>query len=513
MQHFYDGQIRRYITQIVRLMSNFSYKDGKGALVQVPVMYGDLTRQVANIIRENSENKIPSAPRMAVYVSALEQDTNRLSDSSYVNKLNIRERAYDSAGQEYLNTEGKNYTVERLMPTPYLLSVNVDIWSSNTDQKLQILEQILMLFNPSLEIQTTDNYIDWTSLSVVSLTGLTFSSRSIPMGTESEIDIATLNFQTPIWISPPVKVKRLGVITTIVQSIFNESQGTIEVDLSRPTLQAFQDRNFPKNEVKTVITKEETPTVPTTDVHTKVATVPTDGIKQLETSPEAVKTDVDVVINTSHDNYNLLVLNSTAQLVRKGIVGAETWLGYLKSMPFVFEGTGSLNGTELRLLRTDWDTEIVGYIQINPSDPTEIVINWDTDTLPSDTVFHGPNGDRSKIDYIIDPQRTNPDGLKGSNPRILLLGDLNDSVNVGKPGYDGPDAWKNADGTDFVASANDIVEWDGSKWHIVFDSSEDDSTVVYTTNLNTGVQYKFDQDEWILSIDGEYQVGTWRLEF
>jgi len=333
------------------------------------------------------------------------------------------------------------------------------------------------------------------------------------MGTESEIDIATLNFQTPIWISPPVKVKRLGVITTIVQSIFNESQGTIEVDLSRPTLQAFQDRNFPKNEVKTVITKEETPTVPTTDVHTKVATVPTDGIKQLETSPEAVKTDVDVVINTSHDNYNLLVLNSTAQLVRKGIVGAETWLGYLKSMPFVFEGTGSLNGTELRLLRTDWDTEIVGYIQINPSDPTEIVINWDTDTLPSDTVFHGPNGDRSKIDYIIDPQRTNPDGLKGSNPRILLLGDLNDSVNVGKPGYDGPDAWKNADGTDFVASANDIVEWDGSKWHIVFDSSEDDSTVVYTTNLNTGVQYKFDQDEWILSIDGEYQVGTWRLEF
>ena len=49
MQHFYDGQIRRYITQIVRMMSNFSYKDGKGNLTQVPVMYGDLTRQVANI--------------------------------------------------------------------------------------------------------------------------------------------------------------------------------------------------------------------------------------------------------------------------------------------------------------------------------------------------------------------------------------------------------------------------------------------------------------------------------
>ena len=140
MQHFYDGQIRRYITQMVRLMSNFSYKDGKGNLTEIPVMYGDLTRQVANIIRENSENKIPSAPRMSVYITGLAMDTARLADSSYINKVNIREQAYDTDGNEYLNKEGKNYTVERLMPTPYTLTVNVDIWSSNTDQKLQILE-------------------------------------------------------------------------------------------------------------------------------------------------------------------------------------------------------------------------------------------------------------------------------------------------------------------------------------------------------------------------------------
>ena len=513
MQHFYDGQIRRYITQIVRLMSNFSYKDGKGNLTEIPVMYGDLTRQVANIIRENSENKIPSAPRMAVYVTGIEQDLNRMADSSYVNKLNIRERAYDASGQEYLNTEGKNYTVERLMPTPYQLSLNVDIWSSNTDQKLQILEQILMLFNPSLEIQTTDNYIDWTSLSVVNLTGTTFSSRTIPAGVDSEIDIATLNFQTPIWISPPVKVKKLGVITTIIQSIFNESAGTIEVDLSRPTLQAYQDKNYPEADIRTALSNDKTVTIPGTDVNSVVYTTPTNGIQQILDDPQSAKTDVDVVISTSHDNYNLLVLEGTAKLVRKGVVGAETWLGYLKSMPYDFEGTGTMNGTELRLLRTDWDTEIVGYVQVNPTDPTELVINWDDDTLPADTVFHGPNGDRNKIDYIIDPQRTNPEGLKSQNPRILLLGDINDSESVGDSFYDGPDAWKNADGTDFVANANDIVEWDGNNWSIVFDASEDDSTIVYTTNLNTGVQYKYDQDEWILSYDGEYPVGTWRLEF
>ena len=115
-------------------MSNFTYKDGKGNLTEIPVMYGDLTRQVANIIRDNSENKIPSAPRMAVYITGLAMDTARLADSSYINKVNIREQAYDTDGNEYLNKEGKNYTVERLMPTPYTLTVNVDIWSSNTDR-------------------------------------------------------------------------------------------------------------------------------------------------------------------------------------------------------------------------------------------------------------------------------------------------------------------------------------------------------------------------------------------
>ena len=78
MQHFYDGQIRRYITQLMRIMSNFPVKDGKGKITTVPVMYGDLTRQVANLIRDNSENKLPSVPRMSVYI---DRKSTRLNSS------------------------------------------------------------------------------------------------------------------------------------------------------------------------------------------------------------------------------------------------------------------------------------------------------------------------------------------------------------------------------------------------------------------------------------------------
>jgi hypothetical protein len=492
MQHFYDGQIRRYITQMIRLMSNFSYKDGKGNLTEVPVMYGDLTRQVANIIRDNSENKIPSAPRMSVYITGLEMDTARLADSSYVNKVNIREQAFDSAGNEYLNKEGKNYTVERLMPTPYTLTVNVDIWSSNTDQKLQILEQILMLFNPSLEIQTTDNYIDWTSLSVVNLSNLTFSSRSIPAGVDSEIDIASMTFTTPIYISPPVKVKRLGVITQVVQSIFNETKGTIDLDLARPSSQAYDD----------------TPRA-MSDVTTRIAVANTGEIEEQILSEGIFKTDVDSITTTGHDNYGLLVLGNSAKLINKGVVGSETWAEYISDMPFNFNS----GVTELRLSRSDIKNELVGTVVINPLDPYELTVSWDADSFPADTVMHGPNGDRNKIDYIINPYKTNPTNLKLGNPRILILDAINTSENVGEANYDGPDAWKNTDGTDFVAGAKDIIEWDGSKWHIVFDASEDDSTVVYTTNLNTGKQYKYEDNDWLLAYDGEYQNGTWRLAF
>ena len=487
MQHFYDGQIRRYITQIVRLFSNFSYKDNQAKLVEVPVMYGDMTRQVASIINKNSENTIPSAPRMAVYITGLELDRNRLADSSYVNKLNLRERAYDETGKEYLNTQGKNYTVERLMPTPYNLTVNVDVWSTNTDQKLQIMEQIMMLFNPSLEIQTTDNYVDWTSLSVLNLETVNFSSRSIPMGTESEIDVATLGFSSPIYISPPTKVKKLGVVTNIVTSIFDESKGTINLHLSMPEQLAFADTARPEATTKAKVSIDENGNV----------------VNEFVLDKE--KSQTTSLQTTTYKNYDLLVLNNTAQLVENGVEGKIAWPGWMEA----FTETYQSGITELRLKRSDLTNEISGTVTINPLNEYMLTVNWDPDTLPTDTVITGPAGDNTKINFIIDPSKTNPLSLKTTGTRILLLDEsIGDAINT-----DGADAWKNADGTDFIAGANDIVEWDGSKWHIVFDSSSNANTTVYTTNLNTGIQYKFEKGEWLLAFEGEYPQGTWRIKF
>jgi len=144
MEFFYDGQIRRYVTQFMRIFIGFKYQAGDGTLTSVPVMYGDMTRQVAAIIRENSENKLPSVPKIACYITGLELDRSRLADATFVSKINVDERDYSRPGdvdyagsREYRNRKGNGYTVERLMPTPFILKMKADIWTSNTDQKLQ----------------------------------------------------------------------------------------------------------------------------------------------------------------------------------------------------------------------------------------------------------------------------------------------------------------------------------------------------------------------------------------
>ena len=467
MQHFYDGQVRRYITQMMRILSNFPVQDGKGIQKDVPVTYGDLTRQVSNIIRENTENKLPSAPRIAVYLTGLELDKDRLTDATYTRKTNIREREWDVDAGEYLNVQGKNYTVERLIPTPYMMRINADIWTSNTDQKLQLLEQILVLFNPSLEMQTTENFIDWTSITVVNLENVTWSNRSVPVGVDSEIDISTLAFTVPIYISPPTKVRKMGVITNIITSMFDEERGTIEDGVTVPQLNQYDD-------------------------------VARAGVSSNKFGNKATSLVAGQMANVNYNKYGVYVDIDTVQLYSNGIVGNKNWREIFEALPGIYAADVS----RMHLTSTDNNSTVTGTFSLSPFDETKILLNWDTDSFPSDTVIEG----RTSIDYIINPVSFNPSSIKVSGLRLLLLEDLGDNTATNIPV-----AWQNADGTGIVASANDIIEWNGTKWNIVFDASVA-TEVTYTTNLNTSVQYRFNDNEWLKSVDGDYPVGSWRIE-
>lgn len=461
MQHFYDGQIRRYLGQLIRMLSGFKYQTQDGKQITIPVAYGDMTRQVSSIIRDNSENKIPSAPRIAVYITGLALDRNRLSDATYVSKLHIRERAIDENGEEYLNSQGNNYTIERLMPTPYKLTVKADIWSTNTDQKLQIMEQILMLFNPSLEIQTTDNYVDWTSLSVVELTDIIYSSRSIPVGIDSDIDVASLTFETPIWISMPSKVKKLGVITDVIMNIFDESSGSIDP--------SFIDGDA---------------------AATEKVNISGFGILAWNNEISILEYNTPVLTNDESSDEPLAKIGPDVN-----------WSKILDQYPGKFRA-----GLSQIFLTQDTGNVVVGVVSMNPTDETKLTVNWDSDTFPTNTLITStvyPTG-TGNINAIINPLSFNP-GTPVAGTRYLILESIGDTSNT-----DGPSAWKDTLGNDFYANANDIIEWNGAGWEVVLDSQNID-VVAYVTNLRTGIQYKYLDGEWTKSFEGEYPRGTWRL--
>jgi hypothetical protein len=461
-QYFYDAQIERFLVQFIRMISGFQVEFGKDqqgntTLQRVPVYYGDGSRQVAQIIANNSENSLPTVPAMTVYINGLNYDRDRVQEPSFISKLNIRQRTYNDISEEYEQTQGNAFTIERLMPVPYMLDLKVDIWTSNTKQKLQLLEQLQVLFNPSLEIQSTDNYIDWSSLSVIYLDSTVWTSRSVPIGTENPVDVATLTFKLPIWISPPAKVKKLGVIQKIIASI-HDADG----DLSSAV---FNDTNLL-------------------------------GEKQYFTPM----------------NYGVLLVGNTLTLLkiheiadpRDPTVETQTKIGTSDDWPNLINVYGVLeNGTsQIRLRNEDGVTEVVGTVSYHPTDATQLIFNADIDTYPTNTL--------SNINAIIDPRKDSVIPLVQaavSGTRFLILNNIGDQATTSG---NGAPLWRGTNGSELVAHTNDIIQYNGVQWTVSFDSQQSTS-VQYVSNLNTGTQYKWNLNQWVKSWEGEYKNGDWTL--
>jgi hypothetical protein len=461
MLHFYSGQVRRFLTQFMRILNNFSVETGRGkddeiALRPVPVVYGDATRQVANIIRNNSENALNYAPKIACYIRELNYDRERMQNPYHVEKQHLRERDVLDDGS-YSNKLGAGYTVEKVMPSPFRLEVTADIYSSNTDQKLQIMEQILYLFNPDFEIQKSDNYIDWTSLSYVELTGITFSSRSIPVGADTEIDVATMTFSMPIWLSPPVKVKKLGVVQKIIMSIYDDDGGINKGLISGPLIsQSF----ITPNNFGLLVTGNQLRLLGTTGVN---VTSGGDGFQTGATEPSLADP-----FETFGPPVNWKVLLDQYGKVR--------------------------NGTSQIRLQQPTGNEIVGTIATSSLDDTILLYTIDDDTIPANTL--------TAVKKIINPTTFAP-GTPADGDRYLIIDEIGDSTATVQSS-----TW----GT-LIASVGDIIQYNSSesRWQKVFDASNPDSTLHYVTNSNTGIQYRFTGTEWVKSYEGIYTQGNWTI--
>jgi len=509
-QYFYSGEIRRFIAQFIRAMSGFTVNFGRDAngnvqFRTVPCTYGDPSRQAASIQRANSANTAITAPQISCYVAGMKYARERVQEPNFVKKVNVIERKIDPITGLYTNLPGNKFTVERLMPVPYDLTMKADIWTTSTDQKLQLIEQMLILFNPSLEIQSTDNFLSWGSMSYIELTQTNWTSRQIPVGAEEPIDIFTLTFQMPIWISAPAKVKKLGVITNIIVDLF-DANGGLREDLASLGFTAddfLMDANL--RDSGTSMTAFATPVSNSGDwtrqKPERTSPTTTEVVQTLVERPMGVRVSFP---------YDVIVLNGVASLVqqRQGTIADDpngpVMPAHNLYMPWdavLAQIDGFQDGVARLYLRQTDEVEVVGVVSTNPTDPTKLLFAVDLDTIPSNTL--------AAVDRIIDPLLQGPGhGLPAAHigQRYLLLNDTGNIVNA-----PGAAAWT-TNGEDYlVALKYDIVQYNGTKWVVSFRAAGTTANN-YVTNLANGQQFKWNGIEWLRSWEGLYREGEWRLD-
>ena len=532
---FYDQQCRRFLTQFGAIFSHIDVQygsDPKGnpILHRVPTVYGDASRQVAAIINNNSASAMPTVPMISYYVSGMEYDQRRTQDPYFIDKTNIRQRTYNRDTGSYENTQGNAFTVERIMPVPYTMRVTVDIWTSSHQQKFEIFEQLGVLFNPSIELQSNVNFIDWTNLTVVYQDGLNWSSRTIPQGSGNPIDITSWKFYMPIWISSPVKVTKMGMIQKIIASIY---KGSALVDMKNDSLLLGTRQKITPYGYQLLLIGNRLQILP--------ASLPGSDNQEIDNPTTGPDTAV----------YWHSVLNAYGT-VRPGV-------------------------SQIVLENEYMATEIVGTIDYDPDDDRLLIYTIDSDTIPNNTL--------DSVDMIIDPtvkypnnvNRTSndlPDSAAGQRylivsdiprQRIYTLGSVvswpgltrgakaNDIIEYGSVSYALKTSGTQALGatTLTLADVGDIdvgytikdtassatlgvvtaVLYDdnqvvidtalttaissgvsltatGTGWFVDYTPG---TAVDFVTNTTSGIQYRINDGVWRKSYDGYYEAGEWRI--
>ena len=452
---FYDNQIRRFLIQFARVFSDWQVTKGNDPagnpiLVRVPIQYGDSSRQASTIIANNSASSVPSAPMITYYISGLEYDQKRTQDPFFIDKMNVRRRTYNADTQQFENTQGQAFTVERLMPVPYTLRITVDFWTTNYNQKLELIEQLGVLFNPAMELQSTDNFIDWTSLSVVYQDGLTFSSRSIPVGSGNPIDVMSWKFYMPVWISSSAKVKKLGVIHKIINSIF---QGNALTDMKDDSLLLGTREKVTPYGYKVLLIGNSLQLVP--------------GSQPSYPNNEAI----DLPENPNTQLYWTSLLNVYGTIKPS----SQIWL----DNPYL-------------------SNPIVATFALHPSDDRILLLSFDNDTLPQDTL--------APVDRVINPHVIGPQESSGIEHGLPEAADGQRYLIV--EGLDGTSvAWGSV-----TANPNDIIQYvsNTGRWEVAFDSQLFPDTQ-FVTNLYSGVQYRWADGVWMKSYEGWYSEGDYSI--
>ncbi len=224
--YYYDEQFRSYIVQFAAVFAGIKVMVGQNenrepTLINVPIKNASMDRVVGHIKSENTQNKPIRLPLMSFHLSGIEQAADRRKGIG-----KVKRNTYMPTGGVFPDDLKVIY---QRQPVPYIAQFELAIWASNQDQHMQIIEQIMTLFDPLIQIQTTDEIFDTTRLTTIELVDVRLE-ENLPQGPDRRTIQTRMGFLVPIYLSTSVDVRenyikdiylRLGAIGTDVTNSFD----------------------------------------------------------------------------------------------------------------------------------------------------------------------------------------------------------------------------------------------------------------------------------------------------
>lgn len=225
VNYWYNAQIRHLVLHTQRLFSNFFIsvgkdENGEDRLKRVPVVFMTSDKSVASIINKNTDTIIETAPKMVLTIADIRLNNEMSSGSPYYEfETEVTEKRFDEEAGNYVYEPGNSYHIKRLNPVPIGFTFRLYVLTTKLEQKFQLLEQIRALFTPTLELQTSENPLDWTRLTAITLTNLNWTSRGVSNLDSTTLDTMDMTFEVNTNLDLPALVTRNQMIQQIISDM------------------------------------------------------------------------------------------------------------------------------------------------------------------------------------------------------------------------------------------------------------------------------------------------------
>ena len=198
-QQFYHETMRKVVVAFGTIFNNINIvrTNSSGAVTQsmkVPLAYGPKQKFLTRLREDPNLNKkvALTLPRIGFEISGISYDASR--------KLNSIQKFKKTNN----STDGKTLS-SQYMPVPYNMDFELVVMAKQSDDALQIVEQILPFFQPDYTITLNDNSAMGTTRDVpIILTGVTYADEYEGSFEDRRVLTYTLSFTAKFYLYGPV---------------------------------------------------------------------------------------------------------------------------------------------------------------------------------------------------------------------------------------------------------------------------------------------------------------------